>query len=256
MATDTNTRNNTMANGSARIPSALKVSYWNDMVKLEFAPELPESRRTETRRYDWDNVWITCISRAKCNELYAGYEQMILPKIKERQPDSISVPIADVNLLTIGVDVTEDNALHPYVELVKNVDPQTLKSDTTIRYEFNYGEIIHGYIKETGEFKQRILTCNELDTFMKDLNGFREASSKSYVHAARCVDRAYKDNMTNSLRKIGEKVGADLSFTNSYNRDGMGYGSIFDKSNGGNGNAAPTQNYGTLEDLDDALPFN
>lgn len=259
-ANDVNTRSNNIANGSAKVPSALKVTFWNDMLKLEFAPELPEMKRTETRRYDWDNTWITCISRAKCNELFEQYETIIKPAIKSKTAESVSIPIASVNLLTISTGVGEDgfyedNDVHPYIELVKNVDPATLKSDTSIRYEFVHGEVIHGYNRATGDFKERELTCNELDTFMKDLNGFREASSKTYVHAARCVDKAYKDSITNGLHKIGEKVGADLSFTSSYNRDGMGYGSIFDKSNGGKGDAAPTQSYGALEDLEE-LPFN
>ena len=253
-----NTRNMSVTNGSAKIPSALDVTYWNDSVKLKFNPELPESKRTETRRYDYDNGWITCISRTKCNELAKQYEEIIIPSLKNNEQKSVSIPIAGVNLLSIntGVDLYGDGKAHPYLELVKNVDPQTLKSDTSIMYEFNYGEYIVDYDKTTGNFAERVLTMNELDTFMKDLVSFREASSKSYVHAARCVDRAYKDSITNSLKKIGEKVGADLSFTSSYHKSLLSKLDQNDKNNGGKGNDAPKQQYDNLEDLGDIeLPF-
>ena len=255
--TNVNTRNMAMTNGFAKIPSALQVTYWNDMVKLEFAPELPESKRTETRRYDYDNVWITCISRTKCNELYRQYEERIIPAINTKEQKRISIPIAGVNLLSIdtGVDLYGDGGVHPFIELTKNVDPETLKSNTSIMYEFANGEYIVDHNSGTGSFAERVVTTNELDTFMRDMNSFRSASSKAYVHAARCVDKTFKDNLNSGLRKIGEKVGADLSFTSAYNRDGMGHGSIFDKSNGGTGGAAPRQQYGNLDDLDE-LPFD
>ena len=251
------TRNMSLTNGFAKIPSALEVTYWNDMVKLAFSPELPESRRTETRRYDYDNQWITCISRIKCNELYKLYEDIIIPAIKGKEQKRVSVPIAGVNLLSIdtGVALYDDGDVHPYIELTKNIDPETLKSETSIMYEFAHGEYILDHNPTSGEFAERVITNNECDVFMKDLIVFREACTKSFVHAARCVDRTYKENISNSLKKIGEKVGADLSFMNTYNREGMGHGSIFDRSNGGNGNAAPSQHFSNINDLEE-LPFD
>lgn len=252
-----NTRNTSMTNGFAKIPSALEVSYWDDMVKLAFSPELPESKRTETRRYDYDNQWVTCISRAKCNELYNLYETLIKPAFQKKEQQRVSVPIAGVNLLSIdtGVDLYGDGEVHPFIELTKNVDPTTLTSNSSIMYEFATGEYILNHDPKSGNFSERVVTQNECDTFMKDLVVFREASSKSYVHAARCVDRAYKDSISNSLKKIGEKVGADLSFMNTYSRDGMGHGSIFDRNNGGNGSAAPSQQFQNIDDLAE-LPFD
>lgn len=251
------TRSTSLTNGFSKIPSVLEVTYWNDMVKLGFTPELPETKRTETRRYDYDNQWITCISRQKCNELYRLYEEIIMPAISSKEQKRVSIPIAGVNLLSIdtGVELYNDGAVHPYIELTKNIDPETLKSDTSIMYEFSHGEYILDHNPQSGEFAERVITENECDLFMKDLIAFREASTKAFVHAARCVDRAYKDNINNSLKKIGEKVGADLSFANTYNREGMGHGSIFDKSNGGNGDTAPRQNYNSIDDLDE-LSFN
>ena len=148
------TRNMTITNGFSKVPSALEVSYWDDMVKLAFTPELPETKRSETRRYDYDNQWITCITRAKCNELYKLYEEIIIPAINAKTQKRVSVPIADVNLLSLdtGVDLYSDGEVHPYIELTKNIDPETLKSDTSIIYEFNHGEYILDHNPSSGEF--------------------------------------------------------------------------------------------------------
>ena len=249
----TNTKNMSITNGYAKIPSAMEVSYWDDMVKLAFSPELPESKRTETRRYDYDNQWITCMTRMKCNELYKAYEDEIIPALKNKEQCRVSVPVAEVNQIAIdtGVSLYDDGECHPFIELVKNIDPNTRISSTTIMYEFYPGEYISNHNPATGDFGERIITHNELSVFMSDLIAFRNASSKAYIHAARCVDRAYKDNINTSLQKIGEKVGADISFRANYRRDGVGHGSIFDNANSSQSQSATPQQYSSLEDLDD-----
>ena len=47
-----NTSGPTYKNSSVEVPCALGVKYWNDMIQVEFVPELPKSQQTQTRRYD------------------------------------------------------------------------------------------------------------------------------------------------------------------------------------------------------------
>jgi hypothetical protein len=253
-----NTRNGNSTNGRAKVPTALEVSYWDDMVKLSFSPELPESLKTETKRYDYDNQWTTCIVRAKCNELVNAYTEIILPALNDNKQERVSITVANVNSIAIdtGVDLYNDGECHPFIEFVKNIDPETLKSNEKISYEFSKGDFIHGHNPVTGEFKERVITHNELYNFVKDLDTFRDAASKTYVHAARCVDRTWKDALTNNLQKIGEKVGADLSYHGNYRRDGMGYGSIFDKPAANTGATVDQHVISSMDELEESLPFN
>lgn len=253
----TNTRGYTTSNGRAGIPSALEVSYWDDMLRLAFTPELPENQKTETRRYDYNNSWITCISRDKANLLANAYEETIKDAIKNNVQKSVSIPVAGVNQLVLDTNVV-DGVSHPLLKLVKDINPDTLKSDRVISYEFNTNELIVDYNEKEGKFGKRLLLNNELDVFIHDLSSFREASGKAYVHAYRTVERTYKDMVLDNTRKIGEKVGAEISYNSNYRRDGMGYGSIFDKNNN-NSEKAPTSSVGSMEELDMALeelPFD
>ena len=44
------TRVTNYTNGKASVPSALSVAYYDDGVRLVFAPELPKNEQTERRR--------------------------------------------------------------------------------------------------------------------------------------------------------------------------------------------------------------
>lgn len=254
---DTNTRSQTYRNSKAACGwdnSAIVVSYWEDMVKIAFTAELPQQLQTESRRWDYDSQVVTCIPREKCNELYNAYNKFILPAINATRNMTIGIIVGGVNMIVVGTGVTEKDGTtecYPYIALHKNISPQTKLAENTVYYQFNKGEIITGYNAETGEADSYISTNNEIDVFMKDLNDFRSASSKAYIHSARCVDRTYKDIITNDLIAIGKKVGVDLSFTgNSNGNRGSSFsGSMFAKSN------RPTEiSSETISSIDD-IPF-
>lgn len=210
-----NTRSSSSANKKTQLdPILLISSFWDDMMKIQFCPQLPESQRTENKQFDRENAIMTCISREKCNELASLYEKLILPKLNdtnaEKVPFSVSVPIADINQLALGISVDTNGEYQTYLELIKNIDPQTLKSNNVVRFEFPKGEYIVNYDPSEGTFGERVITHNGIDVFVKDMKDFRAASSKAYVHAARCVDKSYKDMVYGGIVAIGNKVGANI----------------------------------------------
>lgn len=250
----TNTRSMTLVNTKGTLtPVMLMTSFWDDMMKLVFYPELPEGQRSENRRFDRDNGVITCISRDKCNELANLYEELIKPRINDTESPkenfSVSVPIAGVNQLAIGLKVGEDGEYHAYVGLIKDINPETLTSDTIIEFELPRGEYITNYDPANGTFGERKITFNGLDVFCKDLSDFRSASSKAYVHAARCVDKTYKDMVYNAVVAIGTKVGANMSQVGGVgnSRYGRPSGSIFDQNTSGAPSNIPTMSLDELE---------
>lgn len=248
-----NTRSVSMANSrSVTEPLLVLTSFWDDMLKLVFYNRLPENQRSENRQFDMEHGTITCISREKCNELANLYEDEIKPRLKnteaEKKPYSVSVPIANVNQLAIGISVTEEGEYRTYLELIKDIDPDTLTSKRVFHFEFPMGEYIVGYNPENGSFKERCLTHNGVDVFCKDLGDFRSASSKAYVHAARCVDKAYKDMIHGGIVAIAEKVGASIPTQGIGNsRYGKPQGSIFDQSNNAPNMNIPTMSLDELE---------
>lgn len=250
------TRSYHTSNGDAVKPTAFDWSYQDDMFKVVFSPELPESERTEARRYDYKNQWITCIKRLKCIDLYKHIKELVLPTIEQKKDMFVSVPVAEVNQFGFGIRFNSEGKCIPYVKLIRNIDPQTLTSEAEIEYEFKKGEVIINYDNSTGKFDDRSLDHAEMALFLNDLECFVKASSNAFNHANRVVDKTYKDQITGLIRAVGNKVGAEMPSYNSAQRAGARYGGVplFDN----NSAQAPMETISSAKDLnldDGELPF-
>lgn len=234
-------------NSGAKKATAFEWDYQGDMLKILIAPELPEAEQTERRRYDYQKQWVTCITRVKCIDLWESFKEKMLPAMKERKTKSVSVPVGEVNVFTIGVRTNDKGGFDAYARLTKNLDTTTLKSSEVIEYEFRKGEIIEDYDNSTGKFENREITANEFLLFISDLQSFICGSSKAFNHANRCVDKTYKDMIVTDIRAIGNKVGAEMSTPYASQRGGARYGqaSLFDTG----AMNAPADQITTLDDL-------
>lgn len=246
--------------GHSDHPCALRITYFDDMVRLAFAPELPKEMQTETRRYDYEHDVMTALTRAKCNELCNLYIEKIRPAIQNCEDISVGVSLATVNLLQVGTGVV-DGVPHPYIAFYKGLDPNSLvvPKETSLKFEFNTGEYILGYDPETGDFKERVITCNEIDLFFHDLMNIRDASSNAYIHTDRVVNRYWKDTLDSKLNRIGEANGLDLSTKPKYSGTNGGKGSIFENQTGYNATSSRQNDSSSatvvtsLDDIDAAL---
>lgn len=254
------TRGYTWRNATVKIPCALEVAFYGDMVRLSFVPPLPESERGEKRLYDYQNAILTNLSRKNCHELYTQYKEVIVPAIKEKKQKFVSVEVGE-NKNHIGISTgfnnSTDGECHPCIILIRGIDPKTKKSNDVILYEFVKNEVFEDYNPITGEVGGIIHTDNELDTFMEDLETARAASTKAYVHAARSVDKTYKDMLIDALRSVQDKMGIQQPASggysrggSSYNASGLGYGSIF---NTPQGDAAEERTITSSDELANAL---
>ena len=142
------TRSMTLRNSYAKIPCALEVTFYNDMIRLGFVPPLPEGQRGENKLYDYNNSVITFLSRAKCHELYLKYKACIKPAIEEKKQMFISVEVGDAKNhigISTGVNNSTDGEAHPCLILIRGIDPQTKKSNDVILYEFRKGTVYEDY---------------------------------------------------------------------------------------------------------------
>ena len=235
------TRGNTWKNSYAKIPCALEVGFYGEMIRLSFIPPLPESQRGENKLYDYNNAVMTALSRVKCHELYMQYKEVIIPAIANKEQKFVSVEIGDQRNhlgISTGVNNSEDGEPHPCMILIRGIDPETKKSNDVILYEFRKGVVYEDYNPITGEMGKVTHTDSELDTIMEDLENGRAAMSKAYVHAARVVDKSYKDMVMDAIRTIQDKLGIPQPAAGTrgggqrYNASGLGYGSIFGKLQG------------------------
>lgn len=215
-------------NPNATKATAFEWDYQGEMLKLIITPELPLNEQTEKRRYDYDHSWVTCITRLKCLDLSNQVTKSLLPAMLEKKEDKfVSVPVAGVNQFGIGVKFT-DKGLVTYAKLIRNIDPNNLTSKDEIIYEFKKGEVIVDYDNSTGKFGDRQLGETEFLLFISDLDSFISASSKAFNHANRVVDKTYKDQTTNLIKAICNKVGAEIpSYQGQYSGASFGNASLF-----------------------------
>ena len=252
----------TLRNIHAIKPTAMKVSFYDDFLRIGFVPPLPENSRGENRYFDYNNEIVTNISRKNCNLLVNMYHEHILPAIKEGRQvfKSIEVGTNKNHIgLSSGVSLGDDGKAHPYLVLIRSIDPASKTSNDVILYEFEKAIVHTDYNPITGEDITIEEVDNELDMFIKDLDTFRAASSKAYVHAARVVDDAYKSMISGILKDTATKAGVDIGkYTWSGNNprgnsaSNYGYGSIF---GGGSGEELPfvddnTRQVSSMDDME------
>lgn len=251
---DVNTRGFRTTNGKSDPASAFEWQYQGEMLKLIFTDELPKDKQTEKRRYDYDNSWITCVTRVKCLDLVRQMRERLFKAVEEKKDCFVSVTVAEVNQFGVGVRFNKDGVENFYAKLIRNISPETLVTTDEMSYEFKKGEVIVDYDNTTGKFGKREITNSEFLLFLNDMDAFVVATSKAFNHANRSVDKAYKDMISGDIRAIGKKVGAEVSQPYSATRAGASYGqtSLFDNG----ADSAPTSTINSLDELDAQLPFN
>lgn len=239
-------------NSNVEKPMVLRVIYYDESVRLEFIGELPKDQQTERRRYNYDKpAAITLLLRHKCQELYNAYKNVIIPALAKGENEQVSIPLAGVNQLVLDTNVGEDGVPRPRLKLVKSIDMSSGIADgsNVFTYVFNMGEYILGYNEVTGDFKKKVVTYNELELFMRDLNTNVDASSNTFVHTDRVVNRYWKETLDGKLNKIGEKLGLDMTSRPRYQTGNGGQSSIFDNPSRSNTSDVPYNNI-SVSDLD------
>lgn len=243
---------------------AMTIVYWNDMIRLQFAPELPKNLQTQSRRYDYDSGITTTITRTKAKMFYKAYQETFLHCLQNNEPKKIGITIANVNQLQLDTNIVDGEAC-PVLRFIPNISEsdRTAKEEGIMCYEFNRGEIIEDYNWTDGNFKDILTPHFELELFMEDFNNFSQAFSMAYVHADRTVNNGATEAIMNKLNRIGEANGLDMTSRPQWSAGNGGKGSIFTKNDDtlpfGDGpstqqnSSVQMQGVGSLDELDKAL---
>lgn len=244
-----NTRGASYKNGMCKFPMALEVGYSDDLISLTFTPPLPDQDRVKGQRlFDYKNQIKTGMSRSKAHLLYMAYEEYFIPALKKNEGKFVGVRIASgkhVIGIDTGVDLFKDGTCHPCIILIRNVDESGVSNDVLL-YEFNKEDVLIDYNPSTGKIAETAAIGAEFDEFMKNLEVFRAASSKAYVHANRQVNNRYRSMISDNIKSMMQKMGLQSSSGNSYTGGGNNPykgASIFDINDGATGS-------------DEGLPFD
>lgn len=215
-----NTKALTLKNTEGRIPSALEIGFWNNLLSLKIYPPLDKDKITESNFFNWDINLNTALTMEKISILVRFIENDIYAAIEAGENTFKGVKVGDNNLVGIGV-TTEGGDPIAYLAIFKDLSEDNVPG-SGIRYEFKNSEVVISYDPNAGK-KETKLYSGELALFHDMLKASIVGLSNATVHADRVVNRAYKEKTTAAIDAIAVKVGASAptrSNNNSYNRGG------------------------------------
>ena len=118
--------------GGEPYASTLKLSSWNDFIKLTINPVLPAEQRTEGGNvFDYSVSMATALTTERVVLLLKAIKAEIIPALAEGRSASVAVNVAKVNrvgVMTNGVAVC--------LMIYRNIDPQSNLREEKVGYIF------------------------------------------------------------------------------------------------------------------------
>lgn len=200
-----NTTGITFKNSKGFDPSAMALNFWNGNISLKMHPALPENQRTETKVFDYETSFSTALTPEKALFLATKIENEIYPALESRTKKSVGINVGGNGLIVVSTGLT--NEPKPFIAIMKGLDENTKKPESSIHYEFNNTFSIDDYDEETGSYTINEGNFTELRMFTNILKDCASALSGLFAHSMRYYDRYARDAQKNILYKIAEKNG-------------------------------------------------
>lgn len=218
--------------------STLAVGYYDRFMSLRINPSLPEEKKTNSSRYDYETTVQTALTADKVMALLTGINEKIYPAINGGKNRAVGVPVGADGIVSIAY-LAEEGLLT--LGLYKGLDPETKKPKESLSYQFKPTMIVENYDPQTGNFSTENIE-SEFVVFVGFLQKFVEAVGLCEVHMMRYGDRFFRDKL----------MGGNSNSGNNYNRNYGG--NVF---NGGNNNSQsnnpPQENVQYGDQIDDFL---
>lgn len=214
-AVNVNTRGLQMANREGFQPSTLVLGFWNDMISIKVHPALEASKQTDSKIFDYEQVFSTAITLEKAGVLIDKIENDLLPAITEKKEVFKGVSVGGDSLIGVGTKVQDDSVI-TYFAVFKKLDETTKQPDSSIYYEFKTTYTVDDYNPETGSFTITQGVQSEINLFLSFLKAAQIGLSNTVAHSVRHVDKFFRDRQMNQLDEIGGKLGIETKGRNNY----------------------------------------
>lgn len=204
-------------------PSTLQLNFWNGLLALKICPALPENKREETKKYDYE-TFITCLlTPQKVCDLARALSQGFYPAYLSNPSETNSVGVASGEGF-IQISSAQNNPSYKGEEpsiiltIYKDVDTNA-KTDSYLSYEFRKGSVITNYNCQTGEFKNNVNNDCEFLIFMEYLKEGLKALTQAQAHSMRYSDRFYRAKEISNSQKVMEALGISIDDRKGYKKN-------------------------------------
>lgn len=252
-AVNVNTRGIQFYNKESEEPSTLVLGFWNERLSLKIHPAKPNTKAETSTTYDYDNGLATALNDEKSYMLMKGIEDIIIPSLKDGVSKTVGVVVNNSSVIAVG---SGDDGKTPFISIYRELDPDTYKPKDSMTYYFRKSDFLKDYAATSGEFNITEMNDVELSLFVEFLKSYISGNSNATLHTVRFADKYFRDKIMNNFVDIGNKVGVDLSSTNSKFKANKSSGNIF-TGNKVTQSTQPTKNPDVVEvdENEDELPF-
>lgn len=179
--------------------STLAVGYYDRFMSLRINPSLPEEKKTNSSRYDYDTTVQTALTADKVMALLTGINEKIYPAINGGKNRAVGVPVGADGIVSIAFSA-DDGIIT--LGLFKGLDPETKKPKESLSYQFKPTMLVENYDPKTGEFTTENIE-SEFVVFVGFLQKFVESVGMVDVHMNRYGDRFFRDKLIGGSANSG-----------------------------------------------------
>lgn len=205
-------------------PSTLQLNFWNGLLALKICPALPENKREESKKYDYE-TFVTCLlTPQKIYDLLNTLQTHFYPNYLEDPAQVRSVGVASGEGL---IQISSAQQISGYkkdeagiiLTIFKDVDVNA-KTDSYLRYEFRKGSIVRDYNNKTGEFENDMTSDCEFLIFIEYLKQGLAALTQAHAHSVRYSDRFYRAKEISNSQKVMEALNIQIDDKKGYKKNG------------------------------------
>lgn len=224
----------------AMFKSTLAVGYYDRYLSLRIHPALPEEKRTNTSRYDYETQLLTALTPDKALALVTAVNEKIYPAMSAGKTKSVGVPVGADGIVNISYLAEEGIVC---LGLYKGLDPETKKPKESMVFQFKPTMVVEGYDPEKGNFVTEN-TESDFVIFITILEQFVKKSGMMDLHVMRYGDRFLRDRLY-TLTGSGNN---NSGYTKNYNNNGGVFGNGGSSSKSNNNPPVENMNYGDAID--------
>lgn len=231
-------------------PSKLGYKYWSNNLEISITPVTSDSTKDNVK-FDYKNKGAIVLTHQNARLFYHAIKEWL------KDPNGAhNVCVSTRRGIIVGLsDGEEFESGGKLCLFIRKVNATTGKPDSTFVYTFrtDYSYIV-GYDATNGKFKKEFRPSIEVEELLSMLNNYYEAMTYSVAYS---VKVAMGGGLSSKLDRIMEKLGVNTGNGGGGYSKGNSYfnsssNAVTEQSLNENTNAFT----GTLDDLDDSLPFD
>lgn len=230
-----NTRGPQFYNRDKERGATLILGFWNNFQTIKICPILPESKRSESKMYNYETFLTSALNPEKAMSLLKAIQRHVIPAVEAEDLSSmrsVGVPVGN-GFIQVSNGLELGYPIGLYVSIFSKVD-EAGKAEQWLSYEFNKVPSFLDYNHESGDIEKEVANI-EFELFLLYLEEGIKASTRAMAHSVRDQYKYVDEGRKSNLQAIMEKMGIETGGYSKQNNGGGKQSGFFGGGNSGGG---------------------